>query len=137
VRTRNMLLVLARAVPLLAAGLTVWVLATLLITAVAWRSFGPFHPVIAYFIYSGARAFTPCIIVGIPATAVALWLRLGRSTVQAVASGLAVAAIGFAIVAVALRAGAAALSGILPTLLIVAAEFWLAFKFRTRMQRRI
>jgi hypothetical protein len=67
---------------------------------VAWRSYGPFHPVIAYFIYSAARAFTPCIILGMPATAVALWLRLGRSALQA----------------------AAAVSGIPPTLFFVAAE---------------
>ena len=46
------------------------------------------------------------------------------------------AVIGFAIIAIALKAGSAALSGIPPTLLIVAAEFWLAFKLRARMQRR-
>jgi len=60
VRTyRNLLLVLARALRLPAAGLTVWVLATLLITAVAWRSYGPFHPVIAYFIYAAAEHSRP------------------------------------------------------------------------------
>jgi len=47
-------------------------LATLLITAMAWRSFGPFHPVVGYFIYSAVWAFTHCIILGMPATAVAL-----------------------------------------------------------------
>jgi hypothetical protein len=111
--------------------------ATLLITALTWRSFGPFHAVIAYFIYSAARAFTPCVILGMPATAVALWRGPRRLAFQAVASGLAVAATGFAIIAMALNAGAAAVSGILPTLLIFAAEFWLAFKLRSRMRRRL
>ncbi len=114
----------------LVAGLSVWVVATLLITAVAWRSIGPYHPVIAYFIYSAARVFIPCIAIGIPATASALWLRSRRSGRQAVAGGLAVAAIGFATLAVAFGAGTAAVSGMAPMLLILAAELWLAFKLR-------
>jgi len=133
---RSILLLLYRALPLLAAGLTVWVVATLVITPFAWRAFGPPPPLMAYYIYSAARTFAPCIILGMPATAVALWLRPRRSTLHAIASGLAVAAIGFAIMAIALRAGLAAVSGIAPTLVIVAAEFFLAFRLRARMQQR-
>jgi FtsH-binding integral membrane protein len=67
---------------------------------------------------------------------VALWWSPRRPAFQAVACGLAVAATGFTTIAIALNAGTAAVSGILPTLLVVAAEFWLAFKLRARIQRR-
>ena len=117
------------------AGLAVWVVATLLITALTWRSFGPYHPVIAYFIYSAVSAFIPCIGIGIPSTAIALWLRSRRPARQAVTGALVAAAIGFAIFVMAFGAGTAAVRGIAPMLLILAAELWLAFKLRTRRTR--
>jgi hypothetical protein len=55
--------------------------------------------------YSAARVFIPCIAIGIPSTASAVWLPSRRSAPQAVTGGLAVAAIGFAIFAIAFGAG--------------------------------
>jgi len=112
------------------AGLTVWVAATLLITALRWRSVGPYHLVIAHFIYAAVEALIPCIGIGMPSTAIALWLRSLRPARRAVIGGLAVGAIGFAIFVIAFGAGAAAASGIPPVLLILAAELWLAFNLR-------
>ena len=117
------------------AGLAVWVLATLLITALTWRSFGPNRPVVAYLIYSAASAFIPCIGIGVPSTAIALWLRSRHPARQALTGALVTATIGFAIFVMALGAGTGAISGIAPMLLILAAELWLAFKLRTRRTR--
>lgn len=123
----------------IAAGLTVWTVATLLITALAWRMYGParpLYPVADYFVYPAAIAFIPCIAIGIPSTGVALWLRSRRSMRRAVAGGLAVTAIGFAIFAIAFGAGTAAVTGVAPMLLILTAELWLAFRLRARAPRR-
>jgi hypothetical protein len=118
----------------IAAGLAVWVGATLL-RALDWRSFGPGHLVIGYLVYAADWTFIPCIGIGLPSTAIALWLRSRSSARRAVTGGLAVGAIGFTVFAISFGAGTAAVSGIAPILLILAAELWLAFKLRARWSR--
>jgi hypothetical protein len=120
-----------------AAGLAVWVAATLLIATLFRHDFGSFHQVVAYLVYSAASTFVPCICIGIPSTAVALWLRIRRPPGLAIGGGLAVAAVGFAILVIAFGAGTAAVTGIAPMLLILAAEFWLAFRLRLCPRTRI
>ncbi len=113
------------------AGLAVWVTATLL-RALAGRSFGPDHLVAGYLAYAADWTFIPCIGIGVPSAAIALWLSSRGSARRAVIGGFAVGAIGFGAFAIAVGAGTAAVSGIAPTLLILAAELWLAFKLRAR-----
>jgi hypothetical protein len=88
-------------------------------------SFGGHVPLSAFIPHATAFAFWLCIVAcGLP-TAVALWLRQRHSRFQSVLGGLATAVLTFALLY--LRGGIESIPAIPSMLIIIAAEFPIAF----------
>ena len=115
------------------AIIATWALASALMAVHASSTFGLRSLGAAEILRSVTGCAAVCVAIGGPSTGTALWLRQRVSIRRAVLGGGAVGAIGFVIVFLLIaRTGSAAVTAILPVLLVLIVEFSLAFRGQRR-----